>query len=441
MMKRTIILSMLFVGLFAALSWGAYQKTQKDTLKTHMENEYQRSFHEISYQMDLLHDQIGSSLAMNAGRNLTPALTEVWRLTSLIHSDIGRLPLGMLPFNEMEGFLNQLGNFSYQTAVRDLESKPLSKEEYAKLETLYSQSADLQNELRDIQSRVLADNVEWMDLEGLLATGDEIKDNSVIDGFKKMDNTAKGYAVKTFVKTDQETAEQRRKQLTHLKGEDLTEDQAVKKIRDFAGLPENVEVNISKSLDGSDYPFYSAEWQTPEGHNANMDLTQKGGYPLFYLLHREIGKEKLSLYDAGVKGAEFLKKHGFDDVVLENSRQNDGMAMLTYIRVIEPQQVYVNSDSIQVKIALDTGEVVGFLGVDYLQNGEEREIEEPALSESEAIKELHSNFKVEESRLAIIRNEMGDEVLCREFIGTLGDDTYRIFINGQSGKEEKVEKL
>lgn len=46
-----------------------------------------------------------------------------------------------------------------------------------------------------------------------------------------------------------------------------------------------------------------------------------------------------------------------------------------------------------------------------------------------------------EDRLAIISNELGKEVLCYEFLGTLGKDTYRIFINANDGKEENVEKL
>jgi spore germination protein len=32
-------------------------------------------------------------------------------------------------------------------------------------------------------------------------------------------------------------------------------------------------------------------------------------------------------------------------------------------------------------------------------------------------------------------------VLCYEFLGTIKNDTYRIFINADTGFEEKVEKL
>jgi spore germination protein len=46
-----------------------------------------------------------------------------------------------------------------------------------------------------------------------------------------------------------------------------------------------------------------------------------------------------------------------------------------------------------------------------------------------------------EERTAVILNDLNDEVLCHEFTGVLSEDTYRIYINADSGLEEKVEKL
>ena len=95
------------------------------------ENNYQRAFHELNYQIDLLHDKIGTTLAMNSRKSLSPALVDVWRITSEAQNDVGQLPLALLPFNKTEEFLSDIGDFSYRTAVRDLEKEPLNDEEYA----------------------------------------------------------------------------------------------------------------------------------------------------------------------------------------------------------------------------------------------------------------------------------------------------------------------
>jgi spore germination protein len=54
---------------------------------------------------------------------------------------------------------------------------------------------------------------------------------------------------------------------------------------------------------------------------------------------------------------------------------------------------------------------------------------------------VNPNFKVMEERQSIIINNLDKEVLCYEFLGYIGDDTYRIFINAKDGIEEEVNKL
>lgn len=41
----------------------------------------------------------------------------------------------------------------------------------------------------------------------------------------------------------------------------------------------------------------------------------------------------------------------------------------------------------------------------------------------------------------MITNELGQEVLCYEMLGTIENDTFRMYINAKDGSEEKVEKL
>ena len=109
----------------------------------------------------MLHDQIGTTLAMNSQQSLSPALAEVWRITSEAHSDVGQLPLTLLPFNKTEEFLAKIGDFSYRTAVRDLNKEPLSEEESKTLTKLYKDAADIQDELRNVQHLVLEKNLPF----------------------------------------------------------------------------------------------------------------------------------------------------------------------------------------------------------------------------------------------------------------------------------------
>src|SRR5699024_8656992 len=177
-MIRSIIITVLVIGLVGVGYWGYQEHEEKNALLIHAENNYQRSFHELSYHMDLLHDKIGTSLAMNTDTRLSPQFVDIWRLTSHALQNVGQLPLTLLPFNKTEEFLSNIGDFTYKTSIRNLDDDPLTEEELRQLKSYYTQAADIKDELRRVQHLTLEDNLRWMDVELALATEDEQLDNS-----------------------------------------------------------------------------------------------------------------------------------------------------------------------------------------------------------------------------------------------------------------------
>src|SRR5690625_1859565 len=142
-MARWIIITVLTIGLIGAGVWGYQEHQEKNEVLIQAENTYQRAFHELTYHMDLLHDEIGVALVTSSNEKLSPRLVEIWRLTSEALANVGQLPLALLPFNKTESFLSDIGEFTYRTAVRDLDEEPLSDEEYESLKSLDRKSTRL----------------------------------------------------------------------------------------------------------------------------------------------------------------------------------------------------------------------------------------------------------------------------------------------------------
>lgn len=197
-MIRGILIAILTIGVVGTAYWGYKEHQEKNAVLIHAENNYQRAFHDLTYQVDQLHDKIGATLAMNSRKSLSPGLVEVWRITSEAHSDVGQLPLTLLPFNKTEEFLASISDFSYRTAVRDLDKEPLSDQEYATLKQLYAKSEDIQKELRNVQHMVIDNNLRWMDVELALAAGEEKQDNTIINGFKTVEKNVNAYSSTDF---------------------------------------------------------------------------------------------------------------------------------------------------------------------------------------------------------------------------------------------------
>ncbi|MBS4191056.1 germination protein YpeB [Bacillus sp. FJAT-49705] len=438
-MLRGILIGVLTLGVAGTAFWGYQEHREKNAILINAENNYQRAFHGLTNKIDLLHDKIGTTLAMNSRKSLSPALADVWRLTAEAHSDVGQLPLTLLPFNKTEEFLSNIGDFSYRTAVRDLDKEPLTDKEYQNLKKLYSNSADIQNELRKVQHLVLKNNLRWMDVEMALATGKEAADNTIIDGFKTVEKTVEGHG-ETDLGPTMVSLEKKDKNFQYLKGKEITENEAVQEAKNYAGFGNNVNINVTENGKGSAYGFYSVTIQDKKTkQEASMDITKKGGYPIWFILDRDIKKQTISLNEASNRAVSFLKENGFKDLDLFESAQYNHTGVFTFVSKQNDIRIY--PDSINVKIALDNGNIVGFSAEDYLRSNHKRNIPKPVISIEDARTKINPQVKIMEEGLAIIQNDINQEVLCYEFLGTLGEDTYRIFINSDNGHEEKVEKL
>src|SRR5699024_1450333 len=191
-------------------------------------------------------------------------------------------------------------------------------------------------------------------------------------------------------------------------------------------------------MDGADLPLYSLSYSNDQ-KRGYMDLSQKGGHPISILVERPLAEKELSLNEGAEKAKTYLKEFGFENMHLYQSAEYSKNGMYSF--VYDDDGVKVYSDSIEVKIALDNGDLLGLTTNTFYSNHHDRKISDPEITEEEAKELVNPNVDIQESSLAIIVNELDEEVLTYEFLGTLENETYRIYINAVSGNEEMVEKL
>ncbi|MGG1106659.1 germination protein YpeB [Bacillus subtilis] len=440
-MIRGILIAVLGIAIVGTGYWGYKEHQEKDAVLLHAENNYQRAFHELTYHVDQLHDKIGTTLAMNSQKSLSPALIDVWRITSEAHNSVSQLPLTLMPFNKTEELLSKIGDFSYKTSVRDLDQKPLDKNEYTSLNKLYQQSEDIQNELRHVQHLVMSKNLRWMDVEMALASDEKQSDNTIINSFKTVEKNVGAFSTGTDLGPSFTSTKKEEKGFSHLKGKQISEQEA-KQIAERFAPDDNYSIKVVKSGKKTNRDVYSISMKDPD-HKAviYMDITKKGGHPVYLIQNREVKDQKISLNDGSNRALAFLKKNGFetDDLEIDESAQYDKIGVFSYVPVENKVRMY--PEAIRMKVALDDGEVVGFSARDFLTSHRKRTIPKPAITEAEAKSKLNKNVQVRETRLALITNELGQEVLCYEMLGTIENDTFRMYINAKDGSEEKVEKL
>ncbi|WP_054637403.1 germination protein YpeB [Thalassobacillus sp. C254] len=440
-MIRNIIIGALAIGVIGLGFWGFNENQEKSQVLMQTENNYQRAFHDLAYHIDQLEDEIGSTLAMNSRKHLSGSLAEVWRVTSLAQSEMGQLPLGMIPVSKTEEFLYNIGDFSYETSIRNLDDDPLSDEEYEELQNYYEQAKEIKHDLRQIQASALREGWHWTDAESELLAQQEPMNNSIVNGFTLIDEKVEGFSETNWGPENGFGGDFEKRLSERIDDkEEIDEEKAVARAKEFLDVPNEDNIVVQELGEGSFYEGYELVIEDPERESSvYMEMTKKGGLPLFLLESRNVGEPQISLNAASERAEHFLERNHFDSMQLIDSSQYESVGVFQFAPVQDNVRLY--PDIVTVDVALDTGDVIGYEGVDYFANHKERQDLSPELDEEEAEEALNPNLEVREAHAAVIENEEEEEVLCYEFYGTLGQDTFRIFINAKTGEEEQIDKM
>lgn len=434
-----VLFPILIVALIGTGVWGYQEHQEKNSILIKAENQYQRAFHDLSYYMGQLNQELGKTMAVNTASQdyQQRRLIQVWRMTSQAQNQINQLPLTLLPFNETEVFLDKIANFTYRTSIRDLSKEPLSDKENKTLLTLYTRSKELSKELEAIRAEVLNQNLRWMDVEVALASEKTTIDNKIIDGFKIMDKTVSEYAEVEWGPSVQSLYEKRTVQA--LSGPQMDETKIRQKASAFIKDVAPDQWMVTENGKGTEFSSYSVTIEKENDANLSLDYSQKGGHLLWYINSRPVKQEKLTMIQAKDKAEQYLANNKYGPVTPVNYDHYGKVSSITFAATQDGIVYYPRK--VTVRVAMDDGEIVGLQAQDYVYTSSKKTLSKPKMTMEEAAKLLNPAFKKMTSNRSYIENDLDQEVLCYEFTGKINGSHYRIFLNADTGSEEKVETV
>lgn len=430
------IMTVLFIG---AMYWGYQEHQEKNNVLLKAENSYQRAFGDLTYYVHKLNDELGNTLAVNSASKdfQRKGLVNVWRITSEAQHAISQLPLSYLPFADTENFLSRVSNFAYKTSVRDLGKQPLSGEEFKTLKSLYNSSHQISSQLSELQNNIMSSSLRWMDVEVALSANESGTSNPVVSSLRHVNDQSTQYGEVEWGPAVNSMYTDKRVKL--LSGKPITAEEAMKIAAKFMDTDVS-NIEIKENGKDSDFPTYMASVKDDADGDKKVSIAAKGGKLVMYAHYRDVSEATLTLDQAEEKAESFIEKHGYDDMEAVSYDEYYNTGTFTYVYEME-EDTLVYPDKITVKVALDDGEVIGFHAADYAAHHRDRQMNKPSISLNQAITALNPDFSIKDQRLAIIDGELGEEVLCYEFTGNINDQLYRIYINAETGIEEKIEKM
>ena len=426
---RMIIISLIL--LLFGTGYYAYSLNQRYTNSKY--NEYNEAFGEAINCINNVENFLAKATILKKSNVAIENLNKIWKEANLALVYLSNIPFDSENETQTIKFLNQVSNYAYALARKNMNNEELTDEELKNIEELNRYCVELENTLNQLENELYSGQISWNNLEQNknLNFAQEVDNISVFSNIDTNFDEYEGLIYDGAYSEHLSTVEKK-----GLIGNEISRQQAEEKIKKiFKDDLESLEYN--GFIETANIPVYDFNMKIKDEENKfSIEISKKGGWIVEIQNDRDVLEEKISIEDADLKGKEYLKKIGYDN--MEETYYTKLQNILTVNYAYKQNDVIIYPDLIKVKIALDTGEILGCEATGYLNMHKERDIEEPKITKEEAKEKLNPNLNILSEKLAIIPTKWNTEVYCYEFKGSIGDKEFIVYINANTGTEEDI---
>lgn len=431
--------SVVLVVAALIASAGIYQYKKALDYRNYVNNQYNRSFHELVGYVEDVEVSLAKALLVNTPRQMDGLASEIWRKAAFAQANLGQLPISHIQLDKTSKFLTQVGDYTYSLSRKAMDDQQISDKEYNQLAQLHRYSVTLRKNLTNLQDELYAGRFQFGELrqEGRKYFSKSAK-NIAVTEMENMEKEFQEYPTLIYDGPFSDHIERMDPRLLQ-GGKKITQEQAREAAVKFLGKDRAKEIKFMGEGNGAikTYRFAAGDEGNDGGRRININVTQIDGHILWMLDNRNVERISLNIDQAKQKAKEFLTSRGFQNMKESYYLKNAGVATINYAYVQDDVVIY--PDLIKVKVALDSGDIIGFESQGYVMaHKDQRDLPQINLTEEAARAKINTRLKVDAVRLAVIPLESKREVLCYEFKGSFDNRDFLIYINAENGKEEEI---
>ncbi|GLC87083.1 germination protein YpeB [Lysinibacillus piscis] len=425
---RTLLV-ILTLGVIGLGAYGINVHKDNQNLQRAVLAQYTDKLTDASEKLSHLQQSVSKSLLFRDEQAIHNELDSVWRLSSEVRSSLSNIPIGQEMSSEWLNYLGRLGDEAKNTAKS------------GDYQAWREKMPQVSNNLQSLSDEWTAATVDFYKHNGnmdvWLQQADDTKSNTT---FTNVQKTLKGYGEKDFPLTLSESDWQKKIELKALQDAVITEKEALERVKTLFPVIQDATFTVAKSSDTAPYPFYHIQFH--QGIRLGyVDITEKGGHILSYLVERPVDEAKLSQDEILAMAQEHLKKLDMKDVAFVESRENHQAWHVTFARKHPKDNALIYADGVQLKLAKDTGELLGVNAMEYVQ---EETIKPQVAKPIDWPTFFDQDVRVEEVKEIYTDNGQFEQRLCYEVIAFRDGDrpeTFRVVIDAEHHNVLKVEYL
>lgn len=407
--------------------------------RNYLLGEYSKSMYQLIDSVRNIKAELAKSTVVGSREQNIVVFENIFRYSTIANDKISSLPIPQQDVQGTSGFLTKVGDYAYTLVRNSTQGKDLSDKEYKNIEELKNQADFLLIQLNEVQQDINEGNVKWGEIRQKASKTFEGSSEKLAAGlFNTIEKQVVQYPALIYDGPFSDNVLEVKPRVLSEKA--ISEEEAKNKIETIYGA-DKIK-SITKREDGKGripgYNFNITLNGREEGDGVVCVVSKNGGKVVYLLDNKAVGsEEKYDIKKASEIGVKYLDKLGYKNMQPTYSVKYDNVATISYI--YHQDKVSIYPDQIKLKIALDDGTIVGVEAEKYLvAHREDREIPKPKITEAEAKTKVGKNLKITSTNLAIVPTETNKEVLCYEFVGKNSDDDFVVYINAETGYEQKI---
>jgi spore germination protein len=457
MRSRTHSALVWFLGVATvlALAFGLTQYRQAQSARTRMINAQQRAFFNLVTHVENLEASLAKARASSSVGQQINFLTSGWLNCQAARSDLSLAGADGVDLSGSRQFVATVGDYALVLSQKLASGETVTPQEWAELARLENGVKDIAGVLsRTARAAAGADQrtrAGLMELASAFTGADTRGADSLNHGFSEIDQLTQSIPAPVY---DGPFSEKNLESQTLAQPGPLVSDEKAKEVAlSFLTPGETFESVSVGTVEGS-IPSFLITAKRADGSEVACTVSKQGGAVVMATDAAPRGTGAIGLDEARMKAMEFLEAKGFERLEETGWRKRGPDANRVVFAYVphtevpgpgENMKVRLYPDTVKVEVSLDTGAIVSFDQINYLvtHGHPGRVLKAPLVSAAEARRALRPEVKVEgeEPRLCVIPVLPTTEVMAWEFRVKNGEDTYLVYINAMTGKEQIVLQL
>jgi germination protein YpeB len=437
--KSLLIGLLISIGLVAGAIWFTQVNNRASVSQNVLEASYQNNFFSLLENLENLDVLLGKILASNSADQDIITFATAWSMAEVAKANLGNLPLGTVNTMRSNQYLAQLGDFSYSLAQKLAGNQKITEAEWNTVRQLHQETRAIHNELRGLLVLMQEKQLRFGSLTSL--KGDLAftpANREMLDSFGQLDERLQN-EVPTLTYDGPFSDHVVNRAPRGLVGRKISEKEAESIALEFVKNRNKKYTAKSAGLAAGRIPAYSVLLQPEEKGQSNLifGISQTGGHVVFMMDARETARVSIvEKEQAFQKAEEFMQELSLGRF-LPIGHLIEGNELLVNFALLQ-DEVIIYPDMIQVIVSLESGNIVAYDASKFLHSHTHRELPAPKITEAQAREKVNKNLKIEQVRLALIPLGNLEEQLTYEIKGKIDQDTYYVYINAQTGLQEKI---